>query len=106
MDKFELFLAGLMLVSSFSSTCTEVLKKIFAKCNVKYNSNIIVGAVSTVLSVALGSGYTLITGTPFTGQTIVYILAMIVLSWVCAMVGYDKVVEILKKLKGVDKNEQ
>lgn len=97
MVTIEVFLIGLMIVSTFTGLVTEAVKKILKECNVKYRANTLAGIVSAILSIALGVGYVIISGIGFNSQTIVCIVAQVFLSWLCAMVGYDKVIEVITK---------
>lgn len=103
MITFEVFLIGLMIISTVTSLVTEGVKKILDSCKKTYNSNILAAIVATVLSAAVGVGYVMFTGTTFTAQVIICIIVLVIASWLCAMVGYDKVVEVITKLKGAGK---
>lgn len=96
---FETFLFGLMIVSTLTSLVTEAVKKIMAENNKKYSANTVAGVASAVLSTAVSIGYIVFTGGSFAGQTIVCIVAMVFMSWLCSMVGYDKVVGIIGQFK-------
>lgn len=101
MISLETFLLALMIVSSGTGLVTEAIKKILAEHDVKYSPNTLAGIVATILSIAIGVGYIVFTGTPFTAQVVVCLIALIVMGWLCAMVGYDKVVgQIFKKDRG------
>lgn len=106
MIEFEVFLIGLMVISTLTSLVTEAVKKILAEYNVKYRANTLAGIVSAVLSASIGAGYIVVTGAGFSAQIVVCLIALIFLSWLCAMVGYDKVIASLKSAKGADDNEQ
>ena len=93
----EVFLFGLMITSTLTGLVTEAIKKIFQEYNRTYRANTLAGIVAAVLSVALGIGYVIVTGSGFTAQVIICLIAQVFLSWLCSMVGYDKVVEILTK---------
>jgi hypothetical protein len=99
MISFDIFLLGLMIVSTLTSLVTEAVKKILVENNVAYRANTLAGIVSAVLSAGLGIGYVAFSGIDFTAQIIVCIVAMVFMSWLCAMVGYDKVVGMLKTTK-------
>lgn len=105
MIKFEVFLIGLMVISTLTSLVTEAIKKILVEHNVKYRANTLVGIVATVLSAAIGIGYVVIASVGFSAQVVVCLIALVFLSWLCAMVGYDKVIASLKTVKGADNNE-
>lgn len=96
MVTFDIFLLGLMAVSVLTGLVTQAVKKIMDERNATYRANTIAGIVAAILSAGVGIGYVLIAGIAFTAQIIVYIVALIFMGWLCAMVGYDKVVETIK----------
>jgi hypothetical protein len=96
MISIDIFLIGLMIVSTLTGLVTEAVKKIFAERNAAYRPNTIAGIVSAILSAVVGVCYVLFTGIAFTSQIIVCIVALIFMGWLCAMVGYDKVVGMIK----------
>lgn len=95
----EVFLFGLMITSTLTGLVTEAVKKILKEYNRKYRANTLAGIVATALSIAIGIGYIIATSTSFTAQVIICLIAQVFLSWLCSMVGYDKVVEIFTKTK-------
>lgn len=97
---FEIFLLGLLVVSVFASLFTEGIKKILDEGKKRYSANILAGAVAVVLSVAVGTGYMILTETAFNAKMAVFLIALILLSWLAAMVGYDKVVQAITQMKG------
>ena len=102
MIDLEIFLLGLMIVSTFTSLVTEAIKKISAEHNIKYNATTLAGIVSAVLSAIVGVCYVVITKMSFDAAVIICIVALVFTSWLCATVGYDKVIAALKNVKGTD----
>ena len=98
----EIFLIGLMFISTLTGLVTEAIKKIFTEHNKTYHSNTISGIVSAILSVCVGVGYIIVQNIGFTAQNIVYIVALVFMSWLCAMVGYDKIIGQFKNTKKED----
>lgn len=96
MITMDIFLIGLMVVSTLTGLVTEAIKKILAERNAEYRPNTIAGIVATILSAAIGIGYVVLAKLGFTSQIVVCIVALAFMSWLCAMVGYDKVVGLLK----------
>lgn len=99
---------GALIVSTATGLVTEALKKILIEHKMKYYANTLAGAVAIVLSAAIGIGYVVITGTAFTASTIVQLVVLVFISWLCSMVGYDKVIQAIKQFKmggKDDKNE-
>lgn len=97
MITFETFLTGLLVVSGLTGLVTEAVKKILDEHNKTYHSNTLAGITSAVLSLLVGIGYVILAGIAFTEQIVVLLIALILLSWLCAMVGYDKVVGCFSK---------
>lgn len=100
MIKFEVFLLALTIVSTLTGLVTEAIKKIMTEHKGKMYANTISGIVAAVLSALMGSAYVIFNNLEFTAQVVICIVALVFLSWLCAMVGYDKVREQLKKFKG------
>lgn len=105
MFNFEIFLTGLLLISTLTGLVTEAVKKIITEHNATYRANTIVGLVSLALSIIVGIGYILLNNSGFTTQVIVYLIALVFMSWLCAMVGYDKVIQTISQLKSDRKDE-
>lgn len=99
MDKFQFFITSILVVSATIGLVTEAIKKILDELNKTYLSNILAGIVALIVSSAACVGYILYTGGAFTTPVIVEIIAFIFMSWLCAMVGYDKVVQTISQFK-------
>lgn len=95
----EVFLTGLMIVSTLTSVTTEGVKKMLGER--KFNANLLTGIVALILASGVGVGYVILAGLTFTAQIVVSIIALVFASWLCAMIGYDKVKEVIKSFKGV-----
>lgn len=104
MISFQLFLPGLLLVSILTGLTTEAIKNIFIEKNKTYYANTLAGIVALVLSVALGAGFIFLKDLGFTGANIVCVIALAFMSWLCAMVGYDKVIQALSQFKTSEKD--
>ena len=94
----EMFIMLLMLISILVSLTTEALKKVLNGKEV--SNNLLVGAPAIVIGFAVGICYCLLNSITITTEVIIYIIALIFLSWLCAMLGYDKVIQTLKQIKG------
>lgn len=99
MIRFETFLFGLLVISTLTGLATEALKKVMTEHNKTYCANTLAGVVSTVLSIFIGVGYVIITGLTFTAQVGICIIGLVFMSWLCAMVGYDKVIQAVSQFK-------
>ena len=104
MITFEVFLLGLVIVSTLTGLATEAVKMILKEFNVTYHTNTLTGIIATVLSALVGVCYVIAVGIAFTAPIIVYIIGLVFLSWLCAMVGYDKVVQAVSQFKTTGKD--
>ena len=96
----EMFLLLLVVVSAFTGLFTEAVKKVLDDCKVRYASNFLAGIVAAVLAVGVSAGYVIMTESHINAQLIVYLIALLLLSWLAAMVGYDKVIQAISQLRG------
>lgn len=101
----DTFLFGLLLTSTLTALVTEAIKIILVEHNVTYRANTLAGIVALFLSAAIGVSYVNITGIGFTTQIITCLVAQVFMSWLCAMVGYDKVVQAISQFKTNGKDE-
>jgi microcompartment protein CcmK/EutM len=95
----DIFLLGLMAVSTLTGLVTEAVKKILMEHNINYRANTVAAIVSAVLSVGVSIGYLVLMSIGFSAQIVVCIVALVFMSWLCAMVGYDKVIGLFKTNK-------
>lgn len=95
----EIFLLILLIVSTLTGLVTEAIKKWLQERDKKYYANALAGYVAVVLSIAVGIAYIILAQTVFNAQMAVYLIALVFLSWLSAMVGYDKVVQAISQFK-------
>lgn len=103
MINLETLLTGLMITSTVTGVTTEAVKRWLADLKVEYHPNILSGIVSVVVSAGLGIGYSAVSGCGFTAQTVAGIVGLAFVSWLCSMVGYDKVKQAIEQLKNIKK---
>lgn len=105
MISLQTFLTGLVISSTLTGLATEALKTILVEHNKRYHANTLAGIVALVMSSAIGIGYTVTTNIGFTAQSITNILTLVFMSWLCAMVGYDKVIQTITQIKNTGKDD-
>lgn len=96
----QVFLLMLLACSTFTSLIVEGLKNMLSNQG-RYlaSSNITVAVVAVLLALAVSVCYALYLGLAFTVQYIICMVALCLLSWLCSMVGYDKVMQAIGQLK-------
>ena len=93
-------LSALGIVSALTTLTVQGIKKILDESGVTYKSNLLAALVSIFLSVACVVGYVLYNGIGFSIQIVVLTIAFAFLSWLCAMISYDKVIQLFKQFNG------
>ena len=95
----QIFAFLLLLVSLLTGLVTEAIKNMEAERGQKTHPNTTAGIVALILSAVVGVGWAFYTGATWTVQLGLALVALVFLSWLCAMVGYDKVVQTLAQLR-------
>lgn len=101
MTNLQTFLMGLFCTSTLISLATEAVKKALTERGKPYHANTLTAIVAFVVSLATGIGYAVATNIGFTASTVVSIVAFVFMSWLCAMVGYDKVMQTIAQFKNI-----
>lgn len=93
------FISLLPLFSTVTGLCVEGLKKILDEKKIKYSTNLVACIVSVVIGIGGTATFYILNNTPFTLANIVCMIVMGVATALCAMVGYDKVVQTISQFK-------
>lgn len=95
----ELFLILLAAFSVITSLFTEGIKKFMDSLNFKYVSNIVVLCVSVIVGGVGTAVFYLWNNYAWTTLNIICLFLMICANWLCAMLGYDKVMQAITQIK-------
>lgn len=93
-----LFISLLTVLSMAVSLVTEGCKKLLNSLSVSYATNMVVLIVSAIVGAVGTSAAYIILGIAFTGANVVCIILMAIAVWLCAMLGYDKVVQLIEQM--------
>lgn len=94
-----IFMTLLVVFALVVSLITEAVKIFISDTKIKYSSNVVVLIVSLIVGV-FGTILAYVSlGIAFTPSNIACIVLMAVAVWVGAMVGYDKVLQMIEQLK-------
>lgn len=94
----EVFLILLLAVSIFTGLTVEAIKK-FVGEKYKASSNVVAGVTAIVIGAVMGISYCILIEIAITSQLIIILIALVFLSWLCSMVGYDKVMQAITQVK-------
>ena len=101
---FDVFLMILLIVSTLTGLTTEAIKMWLKEHKIGYPANTLAGYVAAMLSIAVG--YIILSGVMINAQVVVHLVSLVFLSWLVAMVGYDKVIQTITQLRGKNKMEE
>lgn len=96
-----LFVTLLVILSAVVSLFTEAVKKFLADTDIKYSSNVVVLILSLMVGVSGTALMYIYLGIAFTMPNVMCMVLMAVAVWVGAMVGYDKVLQMIKQVKSL-----
>ena len=101
-----LFITMLTFGAGVTSLLTEAVKKAYANAHKEYSANM----VALINAVVVGCGGTailyMLNSIPWTVNNIICLVLMGVAVWVASMIGYDKIIQLLKQLAEVTPREE
>ena len=104
-----LFVTILTIGAAVSALLTEAIKKAYINSKKDYSANVI----ALINAAVVGGGGTAVTymlvGIPWNVNNIICLVLMIVCVWIGSMVGYDKIIQLIKQIaesKGVSDGEK
>lgn len=101
-----LFITMLTLGAGVTALLTEAIKKAYTNSGKEYSANII--ALINALVVGCGGTAVLymLQGIPWTTNNIICLVLMGVAVWVASMIGYDKLLQLLKQIADIKPNSE
>lgn len=94
----ELFLIGLTICSLSTGLVVEAIKKMLNSSHINYNSNIIAAICSIIVATIVTTVYAINAHIIINVIYVTNSIVLVILSWLCSMVGYDKVVQTIKQI--------
>lgn len=101
-----LFITMLTLGAGVTALLTEAIKKAYANSGKEYSANVI--ALINALVVGCGGTAVLymLQGIPWTTNNIICLVLMGVAVWVASMIGYDKLLQLVRQIADLPKSEK
>ena len=100
----EIFMMMMLACSILTTLTVEAIKKMFTNSEAR-KTNIVAAIVAIVLAIAIAIVYAIMFTVTVNAQYIVMIIALCFLSWLCAMVGYDKVIQAIAQITNKNNKE-
>ena len=93
----EKFLLVLMVCSTVTTLTVEATKIMLGERKASYN--LIAAIESIIIAGAVSAGYIILKEVAITPKVVVLIVALILFSWLCSMLGFDKVKQMILQIK-------
>lgn len=99
-DKMTLhvFMVMLLACSLLTTLTVEGIKNMTKDIPMRFGNNIVAAGVAIILALAISCGYNAYMAFAFDAKFWIAVCGLVFLSWLCAMVGYDKVIQALAQL--------
>ena len=100
----SLFMALIVVLAIAVSLLTEAVKKFLEGIKFTYSSNVVVLIISIIVGIGGTAMAYISLGIAFTLSNIICMLLMAVAVWVGSMLGYDKVLQMVKQIHNIKNN--
>ena len=102
----SVFVTIFILGASASTLFTEAIKKAYNNAHKQYSANVI-AIVNSIVVGGLGTaGYYILNKIEWNVDNVICLLAMVVCVWLASMIGYDKVVQMVKQIEEVSNDKE
>ena len=101
-----MFISILTIGAMVTSLLTEAIKKAYENAHKEYSPNLIALINAIVVGIGGTSVCYMLLAIPWTINNVICMLLMGVAVWVGSMIGYDKIIQLLKQLGDLSKSEE
>lgn len=98
----SVFITIFVFGASASALFTEAIKKAYSNAHKDYSANVIAIINSFVVGGLGTAGYYILNDINWNIDNVICLLAMIICVWLASMIGYDKVVQLIKQVKEIE----
>lgn len=99
----ELFIGLLTVCAVVTAMLTQAVKKILDDTTINYASNVVALVVAIVVGLSASALAYMMFDIPFSALNIIMMFLLALGNWLGAMVGYDKVIQLLRQIGGDNK---
>ena len=101
-----LFITFLTAAAAVNSLLTEAVKKAYENAGRKYSANVIALINAAVIGGLGMAAVYMLMGIPWTVNNIICLVIMAVAVWIGSMIGYDKIIQLLKQIQKTEAAER
>lgn len=101
-----LFIAFMTAAAAVNGLLTEAVKKAYENAGRKYSANVIALINAAVIGGLGMAAVYMLMGIPWTVNNIICLVIMAVAVWIGSMIGYDKIIQLLKQIQETEAAER
>lgn len=101
-----LFITFLTAAAAVNSLLTEAVKKAYENAGRKYSANVIALINAAVIGGLGMAAVYMLMGISWTVNNIICLVIMAVAVWIGSMIGYDKIIQLLKQIQETEAAER
>ena len=94
-----LFITFMTAAAAVNGLLTEAIKKAYENAGRKYSANVIALINAAVIGGLGMAAVYMLMGIPWTVNNIICLVIMAVAVWIGSMIGYDKIIQLLKQIQ-------
>lgn len=102
----ELFMKALLVTSVLTGLLTQAVKIQLDELKKTYYTNLLTGSVAIITAVFVSMAYVILMDITFSITILFDIIILTVMSWICAMIGYDKVIQSVRQMGSSNSKEK
>lgn len=102
----SLFATILTIGSMVNALLTEAIKKMYANAGKQYSANVVALADAIIIGGLGTAAVYMLMSIPWTVNNIICLVMMVVAVWVASMVGYDKIIQLVKQIEKMSEDKE
>ncbi len=102
----SLFATILTIGSMVNALLTEAIKKMYANAGKQYSANIVALADAIIIGGLGTAAVYMLMSIPWTVNNIICLVIMVVAVWIASMVGYDKIIQLVKQIEKMNEDKE
>lgn len=102
----SLFATILTIGSMVNALLTEAIKKMYANAGKQYSANVVALADALIIGGLGTAAVYMLMSIPWTVNNIICLVMMVIAVWIASMVGYDKIIQLVKQIEKMNEDKE
>lgn len=102
----SLFATILTIGSLINALLTEAIKKMYANAGKQYSANIVALADALIIGGLGTAAVYMFMSIHWTVNNIICLVMMVIAVWIASMIGYDKIIQLVKQIEKMNEDKE